>query len=137
MNPSGRIIKNLKQLSGLMVVALASTLLVSAPGSAETWTTKGTCWFNGVPRGCRVQAASDLSAQAWSATYVIDWADGIRQTIDVGSDIRASVLVDGKRTAAEQQPTDRYGHCVIRTVTGNVTIFDSGRARLGGDVAPC
>ncbi len=74
MNPSGRIIKNLKQLSGLMVVALASTLLVSAPGSAETWTTKGTCWFNGVPRGCRVQAASDLSAQAWSATYVIDWA---------------------------------------------------------------
>jgi hypothetical protein len=68
---------------------------------------------------------------------VIDWADGIRQTIDVGSDVRASVLVDGKRTAAEQQATDRYGHYVNRTVTGNVTIFDSGRARLGGDVAPC
>lgn len=133
----GSVVGTTTVWSRSLALVIASTLLHSGPALAEGWITKGTCWFNGVPMGCRVQASSDLSAQAWSATYVIDWADGVRQTIDVGSDVRASVLVDGKRTAAEQQRPDGQGHCVIKTITGNITIFDSGRARVVGDEGSC
>jgi hypothetical protein len=139
MIPTSSVIQTLTRVSRWMAVVMATSVIGTGRGLAETWTTEGTCWFNGVPMGCTVDAFHDDSgySEAWSATYVINWADGLQQTIDVGSDVRASVLVNGKRTAAEQQPTDHAGHCVIRTVTGNVTIFNSGRARENGEVAPC
>lgn len=51
-----------------------------------------------------MRASADLSFPAWNARYVLLWADGIRQTILVGNDVRAKVIVDGKSTAAEQLP---------------------------------
>jgi len=84
-----------------------------------------------------VQASADLTSPAWSARYVLLWADGIRQTITVGSDVRATVIVNGKDTAAEQLRPDQAGHCVIRSVTGNVTKFDSGRLRVVRDQSGC
>ena len=84
-----------------------------------------------------MNASADLSYPAWSARYVLLWADGIRQTITVGSDVSATVIVDGQSTAAEQLPPDQTGHCVIRTVTGNVTKFDSGRLRVARDQVGC
>ena len=104
---------------------------------AETWSTTGRCSFNGVSQPCAVSASADLSYPAWSARYVLLWADGIRQTITVGSDVRARVIVDGKSIAAEQLRPDQAGHCVIRTVTGNVTKFDSGRLRVVNDQPGC
>ena len=119
----------------LVVLCLA---LVSIPAAfAETWSTTGRCSFNGIPQRCTVNASVDLSYPAWSARYVLLWADGIRQTITVGSDVRATVIVDGKSIAAEQLRPDRAGHCVIRTVTGNVTKFDSGRLRVVKDQPGC
>jgi len=104
-------------LRPLCLVCLA---LVSTPAAlAETWTTTGRCSFNGASQNCTVRASADLSYPAWNARYVLLWADGIRQMITVGSDVRASVIVDGKSTAAEQLPPDQAGHCVIRSVTGN------------------
>jgi len=117
-----------------LAAAVAASLGIASPASAETWITKGTCAFNGVPMGCKVNASANLSGEAWSATYVIHWADGMTQRITVGSDVRASVWVNGKETRAEQQRPDNKGRCVIRTVTGNVTSFDSGRQTMtGGD----
>jgi hypothetical protein len=52
-------------------------------------------------------------------------ADGLRQTITVG----------GRRTAAEHQPADRFGHWVVGTATSTVTTFDSGRLRVVKDQA--
>jgi len=119
----------------LVVLCLA---LVSIPAAfAETWSTTGRCFFNGASQPCSVRASADLSYPAWSARYVLLWADGIRQTITVGSDVRATVIVDGKSIAAEQLPPDQVGHCVIRTVTGNVTKFDSGRLRVVKDQLGC
>ena len=119
----------------LVVLCLA---LVSIPAAfAETWTTIGRCSFNGASQPCTVRASADLSYPAWNARYVLLWADGIRQTITVGSDVRATVIVDGKSTAAEQLPPDQAGHCVIRSVTGNVTKFDSGRLRVVKDQPGC
>ena len=119
----------------LVVVCLA---LVSMPAAfAETWSTTGRCSFNGASQPCTVSASADLSYPAWSARYVLRWADGVRQTITVGSDVRATVVVDGKSTAAEQLRPDQVGHCVIRTVTGNVTKFDSGRLRVAKDQPGC
>jgi hypothetical protein len=119
----------------LFVVSLA---LVSVPAAlAETWSTTGRCSFNGAFKPCTVRASADLSYPAWSARYVLLWADGIRQTIIVGSDVRARVIVDGKSIAAEQLPPDQAGHCVIRSVTGNVTKFDSGRLRVVKDQPGC
>ena len=122
-------------LRPLLVVCLA---FVSMPAAfAETWSTSGRCFFNGASQRCTVNASADLSYPAWSARYVLLWADGIRQTITVGSDVSATVIVDGQSTAAEQLPPDQAGHCVIRTVTGNVTKFDSGRLRVARDQAGC
>ena len=122
-------------LRPLLVVCLA---FVSMPAVlAETWSTSGRCFFNGASQRCTVNASADLSYPAWSARYVLLWADGIRQTITVGSDVSATVIVDGQSTAAEQLPPDQAGHCVIRTVTGNVTKFDSGRLRVARDQAGC
>ncbi len=104
---------------------------------AETWSTTGRCSFNGVSQPCAVSASADLSYPAWSARYVLLWADGIRQTITVGSDVRATVIVDGKSIAAEQLPPDQAGHCLIQTVTGNGTKFDSGRLRVVKDQPGC
>jgi len=112
--------------------------LLSTPAAlAETWTTTGRCSFNGASQNCTVRASADLSSPAWSARYVLLWADGICQTITVGSDVRATVIVDGKSTAAEQLPPDQAGHCVIRSVTGNVTTFNSGRLRVVKDQPGC
>jgi len=122
-------------LRPLLVVCLA---FVSMPAAlAETWSTSGRCLFNGASQRCTVNASADLSYPAWSARYVLLWADGIRQTITVGSDVSATVIVDGQSTAAEQLPPDQPGHCVIRTVTGNVTKFDSGRLRVARDQPGC
>jgi hypothetical protein len=119
----------------LVVLCLA---LVSIPAAfAETWSTTGRCSFNGASQNCTVRASADLSYPAWNARYVLLWADGIRQTITVGSDVRATVIVDGKSIAAEQLRPDQAGHCVIRTVTGNVTKFDSGRLRVVKDQPGC
>lgn len=117
---------------------VGSFLFVCLPAAlAETWSTTGRCVFNGASQPCRVQASADLTSPAWSASYGLLWADGIRQTILVGSDVRAAVIVDGTSTAAEQLPPDPAGHCVIRTVTGNVTTFDSGRLRVVKDQPGC
>ena len=122
-------------LRPLLVVCLA---FVSMPAAlAETWSTSGRCFFNGTPQRCTVNASADLSYPAWSARYVLLWADGIRQTITVGSDVSATVIVDGQSTAAEQLPPDQAGHCVIRTVSGNVTKFDSGRLKVARDQPGC
>ena len=119
----------------LVVLCLA---LVSIPAAfAETWTTIGRCSFNGASQPCTVRASADLSYPAWSARYVLLWADGIRHTIRLGSDVWATVIVDSKSIAAEQLRPDRAGHCVIRTVTGNVTKFDSGRLRVVKDQPGC
>lgn len=119
----------------LVVLCLA---LVSIPAAfAETWTTIGRCSFNGASQPCTVRASADLSYPAWNARYVLLWADGIRQTIIVGSDVRATVIVDGKSIGAEQLPPDQAGHCVIRSLTGNVTKFDSGRLRVVKDQPGC
>jgi hypothetical protein len=53
----------------------------------------------------------------------------------MGSDGHATVTVGGKTTAAEQQPADLFGHCVVRTASGNVTTVDSGRLRAVKDQA--
>ena len=112
--------------------------LLSTPAAlAETWTTTGRCSFIGASQNGTVRASADLSSPAWSARYVLLWADGVRQTITVGSDVRATVIVEGKSTAAEQLPPDQAGHCVIRSVTGNVTKFDSGRLRVVKDQPGC
>ena len=122
-------------LRPLLVVCLT---FVSMPTAlAETWSTSGRCFFNGASQRCTVNASADLSYPAWSARYVLLWADGIRQTIMVGSDVRATVIVDGLSTAAEQLLPDQAGHCVICTVTGNVTKFDSDRLRMAKDQAGC
>ena len=84
-----------------------------------------------------MKASADLTYPAWSARYVLLWADGRRQIITVGSDVRATVTVGGKSTAAEQLVPDQAGSCVIRTVTGNVTKFDSGRLRVAKDNGGC
>ncbi len=142
MGPAQRMHRGVRpnltsQLPPWLAAGLAATLGLASPASAETWFTKGTCAFNGVPMGCRVNASADLSGHAWSATYVIHWADGMKQRITVGSDVRASVWVDGKETRAEQQRPDNKGRCVIRTVTGNVTSFDSGRQKVTGGEYSC
>jgi len=116
-------------LSALGLVAVAFPNLCFA----ETWQTKGLCHFNGLSQQCTVKATADLAYPAWSATYQLTWADGVRQKIVVGSDVRATVWVMGKATQAEQLPPDANGFCVIRTVTGNVTRFNSGRQNVTSD----
>lgn len=117
---------------------LVSLALVSVPPAlGETWSTTGRCSFNGASQPCSVRASADLSYPAWNARYVLLWADGIRHTIRLGSDVWATVIVDSKSIAAEQLRPDRAGHCVIRTVTGNVTKFDSGRLMVVKDQPGC
>lgn len=127
----------MKIVPAWLAIGFSAAILNSGQASAEAWRTQGICTFNGVPMRCVVRASADLLANAWSATYIIEWADGIQQRIVVGSDIRASVWVNGKETKAWQQDAASNGHCVIRTVTGNVTTFDSGRSRVDGSQFSC
>lgn len=89
------------------------------------WNGKGTCVFNGTAMGCTVKGLRTDNYPAYRPIYEIHWADGVIQTIWLGSDASAFVASNGTYAYAFYDVKEAAGAatCSLRTSTNNTTVF--------------
>jgi len=89
------------------------------------WNGKGICVFNGMAMGCTVKGLMTDNTPAYRPIYEIHWADGVIQTIWLGSDVSAFVASNGTYAYAWWDVKEATGAatCSLRTSTNNTTVF--------------